>query len=137
MDPSSGAVIVNANCTRFKEAQLRFLPIEAEGIALDFAISASNYWISYCPQVELYSDGSGLLDLLGKPLCDIENKGLQRILTRAQSFDFVPHHVPGVSNEIADCLSRLRGVISRTEHTPDDNIRLLPMSKKASVYDRN
>ena len=26
------------------------------------------------------------------------------------------------------------GVISRTEHTPDDNIRLLPMSKKASVY---
>ena len=83
--------------------------------------------------MELYSDGSGLLDLLGKPLCDIENKCLQRILTRAQSFNFVPHHVPGVSNEIADCLSRLRGVISRTEHTPDDNIRLLPVFRKASI----
>ena len=30
MDPSSGAVIVNANCTRFKESQLHFSPIEAE-----------------------------------------------------------------------------------------------------------
>ena len=39
MDPGSGAVIVNANCTRFKESQLRFSPIEAEGIAQDFAIS--------------------------------------------------------------------------------------------------
>ena len=84
--------------------------------------------------MELYSDCSGLLDLLGKPICDIENKRLQRILTRAQSFNFDPHHVPGVSNEIADCLSHLCGVNCRTEHTTDANIRLLPMSKKASVY---
>ena len=61
---------------------------------------------------------------------------MQSILTRAQSFNFVPHHVPGVSNQIADCLSRLCGVISRTAHTHDDNIRLLPMSKKASVYEK-
>ena len=60
MNPSSGAVIVNANCTRFKESQLRFTPIEAEGIALDFAISACNYLISPCPHVELYSYCSGL-----------------------------------------------------------------------------
>ena len=60
MDPSSGAVIVNANCTRFKESQLRFTPIEAEGIALDFAIIACNYLISPCPHVELYSYCSGL-----------------------------------------------------------------------------
>ena len=26
------------------------------------------------------------------------------------------------------------GVIFKTEHSPDDNMRLLPMSKKASVY---
>ena len=39
IDPGSGAVIVNANCTRFEESQLRFSPIELEGIALDFAIS--------------------------------------------------------------------------------------------------
>ena len=56
------------------------------------------------------------------------------MLTRTQSYNFVPHHAPGVSNEIGDCLSRLCGVISRKEHTPDDDIRLLPISKKASVY---
>ena len=72
--------------------------------------------------------------MLGKPLCDIENKHLQKILIRAQNYNFVGHHVPAERNEIADCLSRLCGVISRTEHTPDHNILLPPMSKKASVY---
>ena len=134
LSPKEGAVIVNANCTRFKESQLLFSPIEAEAVALDFSISACNYWISYCPQVELYSDCSGLLDLLHKPLCDIENRRLQKILIRAQIYNFVPHHVPAERNEIADALSRLCGVVSRTEHSPEDNIRLLPMSKRAAIY---
>ena len=63
MNPGDGAVIVNANCSRFKESQLRYCPVEAEAIALDFAISYCSYWISYCPKMELYSDCSGLLDL--------------------------------------------------------------------------
>ena len=134
MNPVDRAVIVNANCTRFKESQLWFSPIEAERIALDFAISCFSYWISYSPKVELYIDCRGLLDLLGKSLC--ENKRLQRIVFRAQNFNFNPIHVAGVTNQIADCLSRLCGVISKTDHTPDDNLRLLPMSKKAEVYNK-
>ena len=51
-----GAVIVNSDCTRLKESQLRFSPVEAKATALDFAISCCSYWISYCPQVELYSN---------------------------------------------------------------------------------
>ena len=82
----------------------------------------------------LYSDCNGLLDMLQKPLRDIENKRLQRIFIRAHNYNFVPHHVPAERNEIADCLSRLCVVISRTEHTLDDNIQLLPMSKRAAVY---
>ena len=54
MNPGEESSIVSANCTRFKESQLRFSPIEAEAVALDFAISCCSYWISYCPQVELY-----------------------------------------------------------------------------------
>ena len=133
MNLGDAAVIVNANCTRFKESQLRFFPVEAEGIALDFAISCCSYWISYCPKVELYSDCSSLLDLLNKPLCDIENRRLRRILSKTQNFNFNPIHVAGVTYRITDCLSRLCGVVSKTEHTPDDNLRLLPMSKKAEV----
>ena len=128
-------MIINANCTRFIESRLRFSPIEAEAVSLDFAILAYNYWISYCPSVELYSDCSGLMDVVAnKPLCDIENKRLQRILIRAQNYNFNAHHVPAENNEICDALSRLCGVISCTEHSPDDNIRLLPMSKRAAVY---
>ena len=63
---SNGAAIVNADCSRFKESQLRSSPIKAEAIALDFDISYCSYWISYCPQVELHSYCSGLLDMLNK-----------------------------------------------------------------------
>ena len=94
------------------ESELLFSPVKAEGIALDFAISCCSYWISYCPQVELYSDCSGLLDLLSKLLWDIENKTLQRILPRTQNFNFNSIHVVGVTNQIANCLSRLCGVVS-------------------------
>ena len=40
----------------------------------------------------------------------------------------------GLTNNIADCLSRLCGIVSNTEHSPDDNLRILPMSKKSEVY---
>ena len=55
-------------------------------------------------------------------------------MLRAQNFNFNPIHVGGLTNNIADCLSRLCWVISKTEHSPDDNLRLLSMSKKAEVY---
>ena len=41
-DASKGALIINANCTRFKESQLRFSPLEADAVSLDFEISACN-----------------------------------------------------------------------------------------------
>ena len=46
-------------------------------------------------------------------------------------YDFNPHQIPATSNKIADALSRLCGIVAKT---PCDNIRLLGMSKKASIY---
>ena len=68
MDPSNGGVTVNANCSRFRDSQLRFIRIEAEAISLDFSISICSYWLDHCPQIELYTDCSGLLDILNKSL---------------------------------------------------------------------
>ena len=51
MNLGDGTIIVNANCTRFKESHIWFSPVEAEGIALVFAISCCSYWISYCPRL--------------------------------------------------------------------------------------
>ena len=70
-------------------------------------------------------------------LCDVENKRLERILARAQNSNFYPIHVTGVTNQIADCLSRLCGVVSKMQGTPDDNLRLPPMSKKAELIRRS
>ena len=46
----------------------------------------------------------------------------------------MPNNVPAERNEIADALSRLCGVMGRTDHSPEDNIRRLPMSKQAAIY---
>ena len=98
MDPSNGGVTVNANCSRFRDSQLRFIRIEAEAISLDFSISICSYWLDHCPQIELYTDCSGLLDILNKSLWDIENKRLQKILATAQNFYFIPHRYSHLAN---------------------------------------
>ena len=74
------------------------------------------------------------MELSNKSLCDIENKRPQKELGRAQNFNFNPYHIAGVRNKIADAVSRHCGIVSKTEHTPDDNLRLLPMSKKTIIY---
>ena len=137
LDPSKGAAIINANASMFKDNQLSYSPIEAECIRLDFATTCCTYRLDSNPSIELYSDCSGMLDMLQKPLCDIQNKRLQKILMRAQYYNFNTHHIPATSNKIADALSRLCGLISKTHHTPCDNIRLLGMSKKAAIYKKH
>ena len=134
MDPSKGAAIINANASMLNDNQLSYSPIEAECIWLDFTATCCTYWLDSNPSIELYSDCSGMLNMLKKPLCDIQNKRLQEILMRVQYYKFNTNHIPATSNKITDELSRLCGIVSKTNHTPCDNIRLLPMSKKAEIY---
>ena len=83
-EPAKGALIISANSSMLSEQQTGYSPIDSEAIALDFACQACHYWIYYCPEVILYSDCSGLLDMIEKPLADITNKRHQKILTRIQ-----------------------------------------------------
>ena len=73
-EPGKGAVIINANSSLLSESQIGYSPIDAELISLDFASRACHYWLWCCPQIELYSDCSGMLDMLEKPIADIENR---------------------------------------------------------------
>ena len=68
LDPSKGAAIINANSSMLKDNQLSYSPIEAECIGLDFAATCCSYWLDSNPSVELYSDCSGMLDLLNKTM---------------------------------------------------------------------
>ena len=85
MNPGSGAVIVNANCTRFKESPLRFSPIE--GIALDFVISCCSYWISYClKKAAVYKKELEVRDPLVEKLGEIGEQDFEYI-TLLQNFE--------------------------------------------------
>ena len=70
-DPKKGAVIINANSSLLGENQIGYSPIDAEMIGLDFTTRACHYWLWACPEIELYSDCSGMLDMMSKPIADI------------------------------------------------------------------
>ena len=106
-EPAKGAVIINANSSLLGENQVGYSPIDAEMISLDFASRACHYWLWCCPEIELYSDCSGMLDMLQKPIADIENRRHQKILTRLMNYNFSGNHIAGVDQKIADALSRL------------------------------
>ena len=112
-DPTKGAWIIQANSSFLGESQVGYSPIAAELIGLDFAARCCHYWLWYCPQIELYSDCSGLLDMMKKPIADIQNRRHQKILIRLQNYNFEGTHIAGVNNKIADTLIRLcRKIIS-------------------------
>ena len=81
-NPEKGAVIICANSSLLGEAQVGYSPIDAELLGLDFAARACHYWLWYCPQIELYSDCSGMLNMLNKLMADIQNRRHQKKLTR-------------------------------------------------------
>ena len=132
-DPTKGACIIQANSSLLGESQVGYSPIDAELIGLDFAARCCHYWLWYCPQIELYSDCSGLLDMLKKPIADIQNRRHQKILIRLQNYNFEGTHIAGTNNRIADALSRLCRNITSTHHYPQTMPRILPTSKRASI----
>ena len=69
------------------EQQVGYSPIDSELIGLDFACKACHYWLYYCPLVRLYSDCSGLLDMMSKSLDTITNKRHQQIMMLIQNAD--------------------------------------------------
>ena len=82
-----------------------YSPIEAEAIVLSRAMEGCHHWLYYSDPVQLYNDCSGLLDLLEKPLADIENMKIRKILEKAQNYHWETIHIKGEDNCISDALS--------------------------------
>ena len=105
-------------------------------MALVFACRATAYWTSHCPNLHLYSDCSGLLQMLEKNISDIKNPQHMRMLCELQTFQFQSmRHVPGKSNRLSDALSRLTRLVSRTNFAPLINRKptIFNFCKKAST----
>ena len=77
-----------------------------------------------------------MLDMLKKPIADIQNRRHQKILIRLQNYNFEGTHIAGVNNKIADALSRLCRNITSTHHYPQTMPRILPTSKRASIREK-
>ena len=109
--------------------------VDGELMSLVFACRATSYWTSHCPNLQLYSDCSGLLQMLDKSICDIKNPKHMKMLSEIQTFQFESmKHIPGKSNRLADALSRLTKLVSRTNFVPEisSKPKILNFSKKAS-----
>ena len=111
-----------------------YSPVEAEAIALKRAIDECHYWIYYADPVMLFSDCSGLLDMMEKPLADIENGKIRKILEKAQNYHWETQLIPAEENEICDAFSRLCTQVCFDGHNYDTpKPRILKMSKVAKV----
>ena len=79
-NPSQRVNIIHTGARKFEPGKI-CSPVEAEAIALKRAISECHYWIYYSDPIMLFSDCSGLLDMMEKPLADIENGKRKRRIT--------------------------------------------------------
>ena len=74
--------------------------------------------------------------MMEKNICEIKNPRHMRMLSEIQGFRFENmQHIPGNSNKLADALSRLTKLVSRTIFLPgiDSKPRILEFSKKTST----
>ena len=60
-----------------------------------------------CDRVNLVKDCEGLIGMLDKPLSNIHNIRLQRILERVIKYSLIRQYIPGINNKVFDTLSRL------------------------------
>ena len=132
-NPSQGVNIIHSGARKFDSGRI-YSPVEAEDIALKQAISECHHLIYYADPVMLFSDCSGLLDMIKKPLADIENVKIRKILEKAQNYHWETQHIPAEENEICDAFSRLCTQVCFDGHNYDTpKPRILKMSKVAKV----
>ena len=75
--------------------------------------------------------------MFGKPLADINNRKLQKIMEKAANYSWKLTHIKGTSNKIADALSRLCTKVCMYSHYYDTPTpRLLSLSKRAAVREK-
>ena len=87
------------------EAQKRYVVIELESLAVAWAMEKFHHFL-YGNHFILETDQKPLEAILLKSLNQATPR-LQRILIRTFPYHFTVHYIPGPTNQLADCLSRL------------------------------
>ena len=85
------------------ETQRRYVAIENESLAVDWAMKKFHHFL-YASHFILETDQKPLEAILSKSLNQATPR-LQRILMRTFPYNFTVQYIPGVINQLADCLS--------------------------------
>ena len=89
------------------EVQKSCVAIEIESLAVAWAIEKFHHFL-YASHFILETDQKPLEAILSKSLNQATPR-LQRILIRTFPYHFTVHYIPGVTNQLANCLSKLGG----------------------------
>ena len=115
-DKEGEVTIVNANSSALKENQMQYSAIDCEILGLKFAVDSNAYYLYGAKCINIFTDASAMEGIFQKNLADIQNKRIQDMVTKLMCYNFKFHHIPGKSNRIADCFSRMTRRIRETEH---------------------
>ena len=115
-NPGGEVMIISANSSALKDNQTNYSAIDCEILGLKFAVESNQYYLYGAPEINVFTDANSIEGIFQKNLGDIENKRIQRMVAKLMAYRFTFHHIPGKSNRIADCLSRLTRQIRETEH---------------------
>ena len=115
-EPEGEVTIVNANSSALKDNQMQYSAIDCEVLGLKFATDSNAYYLYGAKVINIFTDCSALEGIFQKNLGDIRNKRIRDMVERMMCFNFKFHHIPGKSNTIADCFSRLTRRIREAEH---------------------
>ena len=89
------------------EVQKGYVAIEIESLAVAWAMEKFHHFL-YASHFVLETDQKPLDAILSKSLNQATPR-LQRILIRTFPYHFTVHYIPGATNQLANCLSRLGG----------------------------
>ena len=87
------------------DSQKGYIAIELEALAVSWAMEKFHHFL-YATKFVLETDQKPLETILAKSL-NAATPRLQRILIKTFAYDFTVKYLPGVNNQLADCLLRL------------------------------
>ena len=100
------------------KTQQGYVAIELESLAVTWAMEKSHHFL-YGNHFILETEQKPLETILARSLNQATPR-LQRILIRTFPYNFTVRYLPGLKNQLADCLSRVGGL--------QDSIKLLKLS---------
>merc|ERR1712215_469870 len=85
-------------------------------LGVKFAVESNAYYLYRAEEINVYTDANAIEGIFQKNLRNIQNKRIQHMVGKLMPYNFRFHHIPGKTNQIADCFSRLTRQIRETEH---------------------